>query len=91
LIRELAPLEPLPITLLKRSPMLPTPVEPEPTPKPTNPIANTSARSTNIHFACLRRRAKKSSSSQLCALRFGLGGACARLRCACAAPLAIAS
>src|SRR5439155_6394716 len=69
------------------------PVEPEPTPKMTKPTPKASARKTNIHFACARRRLKKSCSSQLACLtfdRFGCGAGCAtepacgrgrRLRC----------
>ena len=34
------------------------PVEPEPTPNATKPIAKTRARKTNTHFACRRRRGK---------------------------------
>src|SRR6266513_2990585 len=89
LIRVSTPLVLFPKTLLKMSPIPPIPVEPDPTPKATKPTAKTSARRTNIHFACRRRREKKSWSSQLCAFFFGLGGGCRRFRCACAAPRAI--
>src|SRR5919201_3367925 len=89
LILELVEL-PLPPKKLPRR-MSPIPVEPEPTPKATKPIANASARRTYITFACRRRREKKSCSSQLGAARcffFACGCAC-RLRCAWAAPRAI--
>src|SRR3954469_5116563 len=68
---------------------LPIPLEPEPTPKATKPIAKARASSTNIHLAWRRRREKKSWSSQLGAFCFRFGCVCARLRCVWAAPLAM--
>ena len=49
---------------LKRSPI---PVEPEPTPKKTNPPAKTKTSRMNAHLAWRRRRVKKS----VCSIGFG--------------------
>src|ERR1051325_6361919 len=68
------------------------PFEPEPTPGKMKPAANTTARKTYATFAGVRRREKKSCSSQAGVaffLRFFCGSGW-RLRCACAAPRAMA-
>src|SRR5262249_8893488 len=81
-----APLDEEPLKKFWRTSLMP--VEPEPTPKKTNPAAKTKARNTNIHFAGTRSREKKSWSSQRsCLTPFGfalpLAGAWATRACVC--------